>query len=137
MADAFRKRLLRDAVEGPFYDAARLFGGRGEAGLERVFIEGARADARAGGRRAAWRKGAGRREEGRKEKIRGIALELKGSEGRVFSEAGEGMPERGKGARGYVGKKPEGAEGAGDGVSRKTLETRRNALKGSVKKPRA
>ncbi|MDR2446011.1 MAG: hypothetical protein LBD58_01770 [Treponema sp.] len=39
-----------------FYDTARLFGGCGEAGLERVFIEGAMPDARAGRRRAAWRK---------------------------------------------------------------------------------
>jgi transposase len=134
MLNAFRKHLLREVIEKLFYDAARLLGDCGEVSFEQVFIDGTMLEARANRHTAVWRKNVDRHEEGQQEKIRGIIRELKGSEGTAFSEDGEGILEQAKGARAYIEMKLEGAEGAGAGLSRKTLKTCRKALKESVKK---
>jgi hypothetical protein len=121
-------------IEKLFYDVARLLGGCGEVRFQHVFIDGTMLEAQANRHRAVWRKNVDRYEEGRKEKSRGIIRELNRSEGAAFSEDGEGILEQAKGARAYIGMKLEGAEGAGAGLSRKTLKTYRKTLKERVKK---
>jgi transposase len=47
MINAFRKHLLREAIEKLFYDAARLWGGCGEVPFAQVFIDGTMLEAQA------------------------------------------------------------------------------------------
>jgi hypothetical protein len=133
MIHAFRKHLLREVIETLFYDVVRLLGDCGEVRCEHVFIDGTMLEAQANRHTAVWRKNVDRYEEGQKEKIRGIIRELNRSEGTAFSEDGEGILETAKGVRAYIEMKLEGAEGAGAGLSRRTLKTYRNTLKESVK----
>jgi hypothetical protein len=131
MINAFRKHLLREVIERLFYDAVRLLGDCGDVPFAQVFIDGTMPEARANRHTAVWRKNVDRYEEGQKEKIRGIIRELNRGGGTAFPEDGEGIPERAKGVRAYIGMKPEGA---GEGLSRKALKTYRNTLKERVKK---
>jgi transposase len=114
-------------------DSVRLLGDCGEVRFQQVFIDGTMLEAQANRHTAVWRKNADRYEAGQKEKIRVIIGELNRSEGTVFSEEGEGIPERAKEVRAYIEMKLETTGGAGGSLSRKTLKTYRETLKESVK----
>jgi transposase len=134
MINGFRKHLLWEAVENLFYGLVRLPGDYKEVTFTQVFIDGTMLEARANCHTAVWRKNVDRHERGQTEKIPGIIRELNGSEGTVFSEAGEGILDRANEVQAYLDRKLEGAGGGGATLSRRTLKTYRHTLKECVKK---